>query len=102
MAPEVINGTGHGRAADIWSLGCTVVEMLTASRPWPGLDNHWSAMFAIARTPGGPPLPPGLSDAARGFLEACFQADPAQRPTATELLAHPFVAGAPTPPEADS
>eukprot|EP00873_Tetraselmis_striata_P025957 jgi/Tetstr1/446221/TSEL_033765.t1 len=96
MAPEVIKGTGYGRRADIWSVGCTVIEMLTGKHPWPELgDSHWSAMFQIAKTTTGPPIPDCVSAVARDFLGLCFRVDPAQRPTASELLQHPFVAHIP-------
>ncbi|KAG2431793.1 hypothetical protein HXX76_009288 [Chlamydomonas incerta] len=92
MAPEVIRGTGYGRRADIWSLGCTVIEMLTGAHPWPHLDNQWTAMFTIAKTEEGPPRPKGIGEEAKRFLDKCLQFDPAKRPTAAELLQDPFVA----------
>jgi serine/threonine protein kinase len=93
MAPEVIKGTGYGRKADVWSLGCTVIEMLSGKHPWPDLDNHWSAMFQIAKTKDGPPRPTEISDTARDFLDKCLHPDPKERLNASELLHHPFVSG---------
>ncbi|QDZ25357.1 mitogen-activated protein kinase [Chloropicon primus] len=90
MAPEVMKGTGHGRKADIWSLGCTVVEMLTGKHPWKEYDNTWTAMFQIAKSESGPGLPKNISKDAREFLQLCFQLDPTKRPTALDLLGTQF------------
>lgn len=91
MAPEVMKGTGHGRRADIWSLGCTVVEMLTGKHPWKEYDNTWTAMFQIAKSDQGPVLPDGISLEAKEFLELCFAYDPSKRCTAKELLKTRFI-----------
>jgi mitogen-activated protein kinase kinase kinase len=47
MAPEVVKQTGHSAKADIWSVGCLVVEMLTGTHPWPDL-NQLQAMFQVS------------------------------------------------------
>nr|GMD76194.1 mitogen-activated protein kinase kinase kinase 1-like [Ipomoea batatas] len=91
MAPEVVNrrNSGYGLAADIWSLGCTVLEMLTRQFPYCHLE-HIQALFKIGR--GEPPhVPNTLSGDAQDFIHRCLQVDPNARPTASQLLDHPFV-----------
>ncbi|RCV08528.1 hypothetical protein SETIT_1G334100v2 [Setaria italica] len=89
MAPEVAKAKPHGPPADIWSLGCTVLEMLTGKVPYP--DMEWiHALLNIGR--GIPPeIPNTLSEDARDFIEKCVQANPNDRPSAAQLLEHPFV-----------
>ncbi|KAI3497476.1 hypothetical protein L1887_40107 [Cichorium endivia] len=92
MAPEVVNNRknkGYGPAADIWSLGCTVLEMLTSRVPYSHLEGM-QALFRIGR--GEPPsIPKTLSEEARDFILKCLQVNPNNRPTAAQLLDHPFV-----------
>lgn len=90
MAPEVVKpNQGSGRAADIWSLGCTVLEMLTQNFPYHPM-NGFQAMFKIG-TGQPPPVPNALSRDARDFILKCLQVDPDTRPSAAELLEHSFV-----------
>ncbi|XP_077365470.1 mitogen-activated protein kinase kinase kinase 22 [Festucalex cinctus] len=91
MSPEVINGEGYGRKADVWSVACTVVEMLTQKPPWAEYE-AMAAIFKIATQPTKPALPEGVSDACRDFLRQVF-VEEKWRPTADVLLGHPFVQG---------
>ncbi|QCD76491.1 mitogen-activated protein kinase kinase kinase 1 [Vigna unguiculata] len=91
MAPEVVNlrSGGYGLAADIWSLGCTVLEMLTRQPPY----SHLEPKQAVVRIGRGelPLVPESLSINARDFILKCLQLNPNKRPTAAHLLDHPFV-----------
>ncbi|XP_071709881.1 mitogen-activated protein kinase kinase kinase 1-like [Rutidosis leptorrhynchoides] len=91
MAPEVVNQKhkGYGLAADIWSLGCTVLEMLTRHIPYYPME-CMPALFRIGRGLP-PPNPDHLSAEAKDFIFQCHHVNPKDRPTATKLLDHPFV-----------
>ncbi|KAM7257958.1 hypothetical protein ACFE04_013699 [Oxalis oulophora] len=91
MAPEVVNrrGQGYDLPADIWSLGCTILEMLTGRAPYSEFE-CMAALFYISRG-NIPVVPESLSDCAQDFILKCLKANPNDRPTASELLDHPFV-----------
>ncbi|NWI98521.1 M3K3 kinase, partial [Crypturellus undulatus] len=88
MSPEVISGEGYGRKADVWSVACTVVEMLTEKPPWAEFE-AMAAIFKIATQPTNPQLPDGVSNSCRNFLRQIF-VEEKRRPTAEDLLRHPF------------
>ncbi|KAJ6820916.1 putative mitogen-activated protein kinase kinase kinase YODA isoform X1 [Iris pallida] len=91
MAPEVImNGNGYNLSVDIWSLGCTILEMATSKPPWSQFEGV-AAIFKIGNSKDTPDIPDNLSSDGKSFLKLCLQRDPSARPTASQLLNHPFV-----------
>lgn len=47
MAPEIVKQTSYTSKADIWSVGCLVVEMLTGTHPWSDLT-QMQAIFRVS------------------------------------------------------
>ncbi|NXR19685.1 M3K19 kinase, partial [Cinclus mexicanus] len=93
MAPEVINESGYGRKSDIWSVGCTVFEMATGKPPLASMDRVAAMFYIGARRGLMPALPDRFSSAAVEFVHACLTRDQHERPSALQLLDHPFVKG---------
>uniref|UniRef100_A0A0E0M573 Protein kinase domain-containing protein n=1 Tax=Oryza punctata TaxID=4537 RepID=A0A0E0M573_ORYPU len=91
MAPEVARGEEQGLAADVWALGCTVIEMATGHAPWSDMDNVLAMLHKIGYTDAVPDMPRWLSPEAKDFLRRCLQRRAVDRPTAAQLLQHPFV-----------
>ncbi|KYG49087.1 hypothetical protein M433DRAFT_150437 [Acidomyces richmondensis BFW] len=91
MAPEVIELSGASTASDIWSLGCTVIELLDGRPPYHQLA-PMPALFRIVND-DHPPLPESCSPLVRDFLMQCFQKDPNLRVSAKKLLRHPWILG---------
>lgn len=88
MAPEVIACSGHSCMADIWSVGCCVLEMLTGHPPFWNLDNHMAVMFAVMKGNLEQQVPTHISEDAKDFIKLCARSDPKERPSARQLQQH--------------
>ena len=87
MAPEVIKQSGHGRPADIWSVGATMIEMATGKPPWPEFsNNNFATLFHVATSTTPPPIPEKLSPDCRHCISMCMMIDPTERLTAQQLV----------------
>eukprot|EP01102_Stenamoeba_stenopodia_P007922 TRINITY_DN2234_c0_g1_i1.p1 TRINITY_DN2234_c0_g1~~TRINITY_DN2234_c0_g1_i1.p1 ORF type:complete len:719 (+),score=245.29 TRINITY_DN2234_c0_g1_i1:147-2303(+) len=91
MAPEVIKGEAYDQKIDIWSTGIMALEMIDGEPPYMD-EPPVKALFSIV-SKGRPPFksPHEMSDNFKDFVNKCTVLDPGSRPTASELLKHPFI-----------
>jgi len=93
MAPEIVQNKKYDGKVDIWSLGCTCIEMATQHPPHYRLQAD-KAIYAIM-TQEPPRLPPGFSKEFNDFVNACLTKDMSLRPGLDQLLKFAFIVNAP-------
>jgi calcium-dependent protein kinase len=99
MAPEVLSSQVTP-AADIWAAGVMAFQLLTGRFPFDDRRNpnnpSVSAIFKSVLTEKldfSKPYWDGISNEAKQLVAACLDKDPAKRPTAKQMLAHPWLQG---------
>ena len=98
MAPEVmasggLKDEGYTYSADIWSVGCVVIEMFTGKRPWHPLKDE-AILFKVHlsnESEKKPSYPLPISEEALHFLNCCLEFEPEKRLFADQLLELSFL-----------
>lgn len=86
MAPEILLGQGATTKCDIWSIGATVVEMLTGNPPFFNLSSREAVCHAVMHDTYHLPAKHNISLNAKNFIKICFNKNIFKRPTAKFLL----------------
>ncbi|KAG8598963.1 hypothetical protein GDO81_002820 [Engystomops pustulosus] len=88
---QVLRGQQYGRSCDVWSVGCSIIEMSCAKPPWNAEkhSNHLALIFKIASATTAPTIPAHLSPGLRDVTLRCLELQPQDRPPSRELLKHP-------------
>ena len=94
LAPEACTNDLTS-AVDIWSVGITVLEMLTGRLPWDDFrGSEANFIRELGKNPDmKPTIPASIPANAAAFCKMCLNRDPLLRPTVDVLLRTPFLTG---------
>lgn len=91
MAPETYNEK-YNELVDIWSFGMCVLELVTNTIPYKECKNTIAVYNKVMLNKEKPDILHTVKDPyIKAFINICLDFNPSKRPTAKELLSHPFL-----------
>lgn len=91
MSPERLENTPYNSAADIWSLGLSLVEAATGQYPYDTNLGAFELMMQVCRDDVPMLTSREFTPQFKEFVSMTLQKDPRKRQTAEQLLSHPFI-----------
>ncbi|KAH0788075.1 TKL family protein kinase [Histomonas meleagridis] len=85
MAPEMFHSEHYDNKVDVYSFAILLWEMLTEETPFEGLT-LFQIMLGVTQNNQRPPLPDDVPDGLRQLIENCWENDPKDRPTFSEVF----------------
>jgi len=95
MPPELVKDTESCFASDLWSLGCTIYQMICSRPPFRGVTEYLT-MKKVQEGLAAMVYPDPFPELARDLIERLLQQNPKDRLGATnytDLKQHPFFKG---------
>lgn len=97
MSPERLQGSTYTYGSDIWAVGVSLVECLMGRYPFEKPQNYFDYIEATTTANMWAGIAQSnikVSSEAKDFMMLCTQTEPTRRPTAEQLLQHPWITNA--------
>ena len=91
MAPEIMKSSPATRYSDIWSIGCTVIEMFQGKPPYSDKKDLISILNCLCKNNELPKIPDKMSENLKDFVKKCLVFEPKKRFNVYQLKKHPFL-----------
>ncbi|KAL4613229.1 serine/threonine-protein kinase PLK4 [Arapaima gigas] len=90
ISPEVATRSAHGLESDVWSLGCMFYAFLVGHPPFDTTTVKHTLNKVVL---GEYEMPTHVSHEAQDLIQLLLRKNPAERPSLSSVLDHPFMTG---------